>query len=50
MNVGDSVYNIAAHNMIGKIVRLLDNNHAIILIYNKEIPVSLDHWKKVIKE
>lgn len=47
MKIGDSVYSIVARNMVGKIVRLLDNNNAIVMVDDKEILVDLNYWHKL---
>ena len=47
MSIGDCVCSNIVHNMIGKIVKLLNNNNAIVVISNREILVDLDYWHKV---
>lgn len=47
MNVGDCVCSNISHTMIGKIIKLLNGNNAIVKVSNKEILVDLDYWHKV---
>lgn len=46
MSVGDCVCSNIVHTMIGKIVRLLNDNNAIVKVSNKEILVDLNYWHK----
>ena len=46
MNVGDSVCSNIARNMIGRIVKIM-NNAAIILVDGKEIYADLNYWHKI---
>ena len=46
MNIGDCVCSNIVPTMIGKIVRLLNNNNAIVVIGNREILVDLKFWHK----
>lgn len=47
MNIGDCVCSNIAHTMIGKIIKLLNGNNAIVEVSNKEILVDLNYWHKV---
>lgn len=46
MSVGDCVCSNIVHTMIGKIIRLLKNDNAIVVISNREILVDLKFWHK----
>ena len=46
MDVGDCVCSNIVHTMIGKIIRLVNNNNAIVAIGNREIFVDLNYWHK----
>lgn len=47
MNVGDCVQSNIVPTMIGKIVKIINENVAIVMIKNREIIISLDCWHKV---
>lgn len=47
MSVGDSVCSNIIHTMIGKVIRLVNNDNAIVTIDNREILVDLNYWHKV---
>ncbi len=47
MNIGDCVCSNISHTMIGKIIKLLNSNNAIVEVSNKEILVDLRYWHKV---
>ena len=47
MNIGDCVRSNIVNIMIGEIVKLLDDNHAIVLMKNKEVYIDLNYWHKV---
>lgn len=45
--VGDYVCSNIVHTMIGKIIRLVNNDSAIVIMGNREILVDLNYWHKV---
>ena len=47
MKIGDCVCSNVSNTMIGKIIKLLDNNNVIAEVSNKEILVDLRFWHKV---
>ena len=49
MNIGDCVCSNVSPTMIGKIIKLLNSNDAIVEVSNKEVLVDLSFWHKVNK-
>lgn len=47
MSVGDYVCSNIVHTMIGKVVRLVNNDNAIVAMSDREILVDLKFWHKV---
>ena len=47
INIGDCVQSNIVPTMIGKIVKIVNENVAIVMIKNREIIIDLDCWHKV---
>lgn len=48
MHIGDCVCSNVSPTMIGKIVKVLNSNDAIVEVSNTEIVADLRYWHKVI--
>ena len=47
MNIDDFVQSNTAKNMFGRIVKIIDHNHAIITVREKEILINLNYWQNI---